>query len=493
MCLFPTPNTDRKSIAYKKGIHEFDCGACPECLAKRSRLWALRCSYEAKEAPACMITLTYDTFIYDENGNIIGENLAERSVDKEDAQKFLKRLRSHYDDKIKSQINNEIKQYVKKLWLTSPVSSQFENFKDFRQRYVLCKYKSDIDYYKKTEFEKRKIKIKYLLTAEYGKRTHRPHYHAILFGVDFKEDRTFYKKSKRGNTIFMSKTLSSIWNNGICTVDCVNVSSKVARYCTKYCAKDARAEDTFMLVSRGIGDNGLMRDFNGLYYMVDGREYPIPKLIWNKVILERISKNYIYNKNLGAFGTYSYVSYKTCLEKFPLFPELVDLHLRKCRSWFCAFRDRQKDYQNYLDYWRNKSELYDKIRGNSLQRILSLPNEKYFSYKQAALRCLYDRKKFTVLPIAPRANAIKRFAHDFYKTHKIFLLEDGKVWLSRAKNICLSPSRHIRANDRKKELSSLFPATKIIKRAIGDSVVMHFKPCPNEISPFLVKKVCQNS
>ncbi len=73
---------------------------------------------------------------------------------------------------------------------------------------------------------------------------------------------------------------------GICTVDTQNLSAACARYCTKYCAKDARADDTFMLFSRGIGEAGLLRDFNGKSYIIDGREYPIPRQIWEKKICE---------------------------------------------------------------------------------------------------------------------------------------------------------------------------------------------------------------
>lgn len=481
MCLFPTPNNDIKGIAYKKGLHEFECGACPECLSKRSRLWALRCSMEAKKGKACMITLTYDTFIYDDNGNIIGENLADRSVDKKDAQDFLKRLRSHYDDKVKSQIRKEIKTAIKTAFACSPQKENYRNYRDFRNRYVLRAYKGDIEAYKQTEFDKRKIHIKYLLTAEYGKRTHRPHYHALLFGVDFAEDRQFYKKSKRGNAIFMSSTLNKIWNKGICTVDCVNVSSKVARYCTKYCAKDARAEDTFMLVSRGIGDEELLKNFNGLYYMVDGHEYPIPKLIWNKIIEKRIRKNWIYEHNLTSFGVYAYKPLKWLLEKHGDFGYDIDRHLRKCRRWFREFKDRQKDYQQYLAYWLSRSAVFEKMRGNSFQRILALPNEKYFAYKQASLRCLQQRRN-AVLPIAPRANARVRFCHEMFKVYGISILEDNTLWLHRDReNICPPPSRHIRANDRKKEL---FPLTKIITRSDGSKKVLHFKPVPNLISPF---------
>lgn len=221
MCLFPQPNTNYRSIAYKKGLKEYECGKCPECLGKRSSAWALRAVMQARESKnCCMVTLTYDTFKRDEKGNIIGENLNLRSVDKKDCQLFIKRLRSYFD------------------------------------------------------YHGQEEPIKYIISAEYGKTTGRPHYHALLFGVEF-DDLVFHKKTKRGNKIYISKTLEKLWKHGICTVDACRVSASIAKYCTKYCMKDFGADDTFMLCSQNIGINELMKAFNGLSYWIDGQEYPL--------------------------------------------------------------------------------------------------------------------------------------------------------------------------------------------------------------------------
>lgn len=72
MCLFPLKNYNTNSVAYQRGVTEFDCGACPECLQKRSNVWALRCVYEARQhAYNCMITLTYDSFVRDSKGCVV--------------------------------------------------------------------------------------------------------------------------------------------------------------------------------------------------------------------------------------------------------------------------------------------------------------------------------------------------------------------------------------------------------------------------------------
>ena len=70
MCLFPQPNTNYRGIAYKKGLKEYECGKCPECLGKRSSAWALRAVMQARESKnCCMVTLTYDTFKRDNEGD----------------------------------------------------------------------------------------------------------------------------------------------------------------------------------------------------------------------------------------------------------------------------------------------------------------------------------------------------------------------------------------------------------------------------------------
>lgn len=479
MCLFPYRNTAIKSKSYEKGLHEFDCGACPECLAKRSRLWVLRCSAEARTRKACMITLTYDTYIRDEAGNIIGENLSDNPLSKEDAQKFLKRLRSYYDNLVMSKIRKIIKKHIKHAYHHSPVAKYHKNYRDFRKNYIMFVYKDEIEEYIKEEFEKNRIKISYLLTAEHGKRTNRPHYHAIIFGIDFAEDRAVYKKSKRGNLIYTSNTLTKIWNNGICTVDCVNISSKVARYCTKYCAKDARADDTFMLVSRGIGDEELLRTFNGKSYIIDGREYPIPKLIWNKVIMIRYEQMHYKYNYYGSIETiypsYNYKAYD--------YDKVWESDINRLqRHYFQALRDSDKQYQSYLAYWSNRFEVYNKVRGDFFTRLSMLPNEKYYSYKQACYKC-YNMRRQKVTPIAPRANQKERYEREFYKAYGISFTENG-LWVHRDKNICPYPSRHTRANDTKKPRYGYNVKVHAFRNDFGEAELVYLRPAPNVISPF---------
>lgn len=435
MCLFPYNNMNENSKAYKYGITKFECGSCPECLQKKSRVWALKCSMEAKVSQGMMLTLTYDTYIYDNKGNVIGEQLpsSDVRVNKRDLQNFFKRLRYYFPDK----------------------------------------------------------KLSYLATAEYGRRTHRPHYHCLIFGLVF-DDLREYKKSKRGNKIYRSRTLEKIWQGGkthkggICTVDCVNLSAKTARYCTKYCAKDSGVDDTFMLFSRGIGDNQLLEKFNGKSYWIDGREYPIPKRIWTKYIESKYnivgySKYRNFDKDIETkipkkllelnkknrakkhFRFMCSVSPSLTVQekrfnhkkivmiknKYSLRSELVRFNRSyEKRSIFSNIRDNDSIYKRYVSYWRKKASVYEKYRPTVQDRILALPDNKYRSYKNQAL-CTLHKIYEGVGYIPPRSNS-RAVLRRWLKEQGV--LSKGGTLLGEfgMPKFHLSPRpRHYTTNDRK--------------------------------------------
>ena len=407
MCLF-TYNNKSAIKARLAGIEKFECGSCPECLQKKSRKWALRCGMEAQTNVGVMVTLTYDSYKLDKNGvPLNAENPVDPTIplNKTHCQKFIKRLRRYFE------------------------------------------YHFGI------------TNIKYLLTAERGKTTHRAHYHALLFGVSF-DDLVFYKKSKRGNIIYKSKTLEKIWSHGISTVDCVNLTAKTARYCTKYCAKDGGIDDTFMLFSRGIGRAQLLKKFNGKSYWIEGREYPIPRDIWQYYIehkyniigysrykadyklydLERITcskldklEKYLEQNPDDLFTSINqYDNIKKQFE-FKWFNNGVASYRQKIRrDIYSNYRDNDSVYKCYLSYWKKKSKIYDLSRPTEFQRLLALDSNKYRAYKALSVNAkIRQLKKFDFIP--PRSNC-----HGFCKFyHKDIPLDKSFAPLSR----------HYRAND----------------------------------------------
>ena len=152
------------------------CKQCLSCRLDYSRQWAMRCMHEAQMQEKagltnCFITLTYDN-----------ENLpADRSLDHNHFQAFMKRLREHISRKNDG------------------------------------------------------LKIKFYMAGEYGEKYGRPHYHALIFGYDFSDKKQF-RKCKRTNTIlYTSDELKKIWGKGHISVGAVTFDSAayVARYVMK--------------------------------------------------------------------------------------------------------------------------------------------------------------------------------------------------------------------------------------------------------------------
>lgn len=166
---------------------QIPCGGCIGCRIDRSQQWATRLMHEAKyHEKKCFLTLTYDDLNVPAHG----------SLDPTAHQLFFKRLRKH---------------------LNPPALAKAEGYK----------------------------KIKYFLCGEYGDTTDRPHYHAILYGIDF-ADRRPHSKNDRGDQLWKSETLDRLWGQGHCLIGDVTHEScaYVARYIMKKVTGD-RAEEHY--------------------------------------------------------------------------------------------------------------------------------------------------------------------------------------------------------------------------------------------------------
>lgn len=161
---------------------EVPCGQCIGCRLERSRQWAVRCMHEASlYANNTFITLTY-----------ADEHLPEhKSLVVSDFQKFMKRLRKEV----------------------------------FSQSYELDSVKTLL-----TNYEKR---VRFFHCGEYGEKFGRPHYHACLFNLDFKDRYQF--KLENGFPLYRSPTLEKLWTYGHSSIGTVTFESAayVARYITK--------------------------------------------------------------------------------------------------------------------------------------------------------------------------------------------------------------------------------------------------------------------
>nr|UXQ88104.1 MAG: replication initiation protein [Microvirus sp.] len=77
------------------------------------------------------------------------------------------------------------------------------------------------------------LKIKFYMCGEYGDKTHRPHFHVILFGY-YPPD-AVYHRTENGFRYYKSEALDSYWQKGF--TDTSNVSYKNAGYIARYTLK----------------------------------------------------------------------------------------------------------------------------------------------------------------------------------------------------------------------------------------------------------------
>lgn len=78
------------------------------------------------------------------------------------------------------------------------------------------------------------VPIRFFMCGEYGESTSRPHYHALLFGIDF-ADKKHWRKSGSGSALFTSDVLSRLWPHGSAYIGDVTFES--AAYCARYVLK----------------------------------------------------------------------------------------------------------------------------------------------------------------------------------------------------------------------------------------------------------------
>lgn len=155
------------------------CGSCIGCRLDYSRRWADRLCFEdrSQDLPSWFITLTYN----DDHLPIGSKGFP--TLDKRAVQRFIKRLRARLPE----------------------------------------------------------CAIRYYLAGEYGSRTARPHYHAILFGTNFPaDDFSVYKGTPEG-VIYTSKLLSEVWPYGFNTV--AEFSWRTAAYVARYVTKKTKGKE----------------------------------------------------------------------------------------------------------------------------------------------------------------------------------------------------------------------------------------------------------
>lgn len=85
-------------------------------------------------------------------------------------------------------------------------------------------------------------KVRYYHCGEYGDRYGRPHYHALLFGLEFPD--LELHSQRNGQPVYTSELLDSTWKRGISVIG--NVTFESAAYVARYCLKKRSGKGSFL-------------------------------------------------------------------------------------------------------------------------------------------------------------------------------------------------------------------------------------------------------
>lgn len=236
-CLTPiVVKSDSRRLSSDYAANIFPCGKCPECLKRRANGWAFRLRKEKEvSTTSCFLTLTYD------NDNLPQSFNGFPTLHRKHFPAFMKRLR-------------------------------------FAISEVLPK--------------EQRPKIKYYTADEYGHRTLRPHYHAIMFNVPkaiLEKPYLFQQYWKHGHVDVGTVTTDSI--HYVC-----GYLMKPFRYLDEPELDDR--EPHFSLMSKGLGKNFLSDKMLSYY-----KEHLLPYVkVENgqKVSMPRYYKERLYNDDEKA-------------------------------------------------------------------------------------------------------------------------------------------------------------------------------------------------
>ncbi len=225
-------------------LMQVPCGKCPDCRKKRAMEWCHRLTEEYKNSHnGIFLTLTYN----DEN---IPWTADRQTLDKQDGVNFMKNLRRQID-------------YIYK-------ASKQPNFK---------KYGKHTEEYQNAYNALKGSKLKYFFIGEYGTKTHRPHYHAIMFNVPLP----------------IQEKINKIWGKGQIKIG--NVTSKSIRYVANYVMATKQdpndRQPEYSTQSKGIGLSYVtknktvhLKNSEEATVRYNGFEIPMPQYYRKKIYIQ---------------------------------------------------------------------------------------------------------------------------------------------------------------------------------------------------------------
>lgn len=178
------------------------CGKCPACLMRKRKDMSVRISNEvACHDDCCFITLTYNN----ESVPVAHPNHETHILE------LTRGIKTRSDDGLYTLVPADVQKFIKRLRR--------------HLEYIPIKRREYRDHVGKP--------IRYFCVGEYGSKSHRPHYHLIIFG--WKPSDQYIHDLRDGYTINRSPQLEKLWKFGFST--CANVNHGVAKYCARYVTK----------------------------------------------------------------------------------------------------------------------------------------------------------------------------------------------------------------------------------------------------------------
>lgn len=225
---------------------ETGCQKCEICRIEKSKDWATKGYCEGETwKNKCFVTLTYN-----------GENLpSDRKLRRSDIQKFWKDLRYHLYKKTKKTSKNKVDLELERNHMEEIYSNELEDVFGANSR------------------RKNRYPVRYINCGEYGPKTKRPHYHAVIF--NFKPfDMRRLMRDRRGYWVYTSNKLNKIWDKGYVIVEHANYTTcaYVARYTTKKYDRTPEEQEKMKAKKQieFIGASSL--GFIGYYYWLKNKE-----------------------------------------------------------------------------------------------------------------------------------------------------------------------------------------------------------------------------
>ena len=200
MCISPVALRDDK---FKRKVARFvPCGKCHQCLSLRKEEWVWRMWHEERDSDSChFLTLTYadmdDCTVVDNSSGEVHEGV----LIYKDLKKFLKRLKD-------------------------------------RQVYIHAKSEGITQSEARSKFKP----IRYYAVGEYGSKSGRPHFHAIVYNMSpkLKEEICILEQPKNPLEKPSKLDPKSLWPHGYASISQFNV--KRLAYTAKYVMKGTEAE-----------------------------------------------------------------------------------------------------------------------------------------------------------------------------------------------------------------------------------------------------------